>query len=156
MTVCLHGWIMNSNLFNSLEEAAVQSLLTLNSTSKKSLSADRLWIMNYFALFAKDFDFGFKNLYGDSLYNSALFATRQQLIKNCIKFLLLKELIERDITSIHLRYQITDRGKNLCRKFNSDFSLDYIRITKTIDEKISSLSDKELIYLIQNSTINKE
>ena len=70
-----------NNIFDTTSEVAMQCLITINCLNKKSLSLDRLWLINFLSLYAKDFKFSEINLYGDSIYSSVQLTVRHEKVK---------------------------------------------------------------------------
>jgi hypothetical protein len=144
-----------NNLFDTNYEIAMQCLITLNTLKQKSLSTDRLWLINFLSLYAKDFNFSDNNLNGDSIYSKVQLSMKREKIKEAILLLITKNLIRfDDIQSIN--FTITESGQKLVEKINSNFSIAYREATKNVCKSVKNMSDIELLDFTYKLIINKE
>lgn len=144
-----------NNIFNTTSEVAMQCLITINSLNKKSLSLDRLWLINFLSLYAKDFKFNDSNLYGDSIYSSVQLTVRYEKVKKAILLLISKHLIELDGGKI-TKISITQKGQELVENLNSGFASSYKVVTSSIYNAVKNMSDLELLTFTHEHILNKE
>lgn len=122
---------------------------------EKSLSLDRLWLINFLSLYAKDFKFSDINLYGDSIYSSVQLTVRHEKVKKAILLLVSKHLIKLDEGKI-AKISITQKGQDLVEKLNSDFASSYKVVTNSIYNTLKNMSDLELLAFTHEHILNKE
>lgn len=144
-----------NNIFDTTSEVAMQCLITINCLNKKSLSLDRLWLINFLSLYAKDFKFSEINLYGDSIYSSVQLTVRHEKVKRAILLLVSKHLIKLDERKIG-KISITQKGQDLVEKLNSDFASSYKVVTNSIYNTLKNMSDLELLAFTYEHILNKE
>lgn len=144
-----------NNIFDTTSEVAMKCLITINCLNKKSLSLDRLWLINFLSLYAKDFKFSEINLYGDSIYSSVQLTVRHEKVKKAILLLVSKHLIKLDEGKIG-KISISKKGQDLVEKLNSDFATSYKVVTNSIYNTLKNMSDLELLAFTHEHILNKE
>lgn len=138
------------NVLGTVFETSLRILLLLSVIPGTSITEDRIWMIDYLSLYSEDFGFSSRNLHGYGAYRAGEYPAKRALAKDAIKSLVLDHQIAVKPTASGFRYSITEEGMEFCKQFTSDYSEDYITSVKRVVRKVQTLSDRQILVLIQN------
>lgn len=142
---------MSEKIFNTEIETSLRVLINLN-TINKDISQDELIVSDFLAIYGKLFNIADYNLHGDSPLSKSEYAVKRELIQNVIKSLVLDELLILH-TSNGFKYSISNKGKELCKKLQTQYSIEYSSFVKNAYEYLKNNELNKVINLITATTI---
>lgn len=137
------------SVLGTVFETSLRILLLLAENPNDVMSEDRIWMLDYMALYSNDFGLSDRNLHGYGAYRAGEYPAKRALAQEAIKSLVLDRYVAVLPTEDGFKYSITVDGKQVCSQFTSDYSEDYIGAIKRVLKKMHSRSDSEIAYLIQ-------
>lgn len=139
-----------TELFNTPFETALRVLLLLETEARKDFSINMIACVDFAALYGKSFDISEMNLHGDNLFKFSEFATRKELTRDGIAFLVRRGFVEVKPTRNGFIYQISPDGLEFSQRLDTKYSYDYRRQVSLALQQFSG--DTEQIIL---NKINK-
>ncbi len=144
---------MSKSVIESDFEYLLRILLLLNEVRDGYLDKNRICLIDFMAIYAKDFNLNEKNINGYSPYRFGEYFAKKRNIPSVIKKLMGFQYVVAVKNNNDGKYGITDKGKELCKKIANDYADDYVAIVKLIlTEK--RLDDKD-VSLIETDIKNK-
>ncbi len=139
---------MRNDLFNSTFEMELRVALLLCVGAKQPCSLERLLALDFVSCYAGSFGFSDSNLHGDNSFMYSELSSRRELIREAIKPLVYRGIVEPRINRGYL-YKITDAGREYVLSLESEYSKEYREIAETVINELSNYSDEELMRMIQ-------
>ncbi|WP_455325336.1 ABC-three component system middle component 2 [Facklamia languida] len=141
-----------NDIFNTNKENSNRVLLNLYA--HHSLNRDRIILIDFISLYAKDFGISDFNLNGDGPYNLTEYGTKKLQITESIKFLVRQNYIDVDIINNHFIYTINDRGLKYCNTLKSDYAADYIEQVHIVSSYFVDFTDAEILKFIEKTAVS--
>jgi hypothetical protein len=130
-----------TRLFNSVFEMELHLLILLSEATVWPLSQSVLLCLDYMTVYGKEFGISDSNLHGDSAYKFHEQASRNEIIPEALKKLVVSEMVIPSLDKGY-KYQISDKGENFISQVNDPYSDEYRRnareVFKTYDVKNSA------------------
>lgn len=136
-----------NNIFNSTFENSLRALLILSSENK-AISNDMISILDFISIYNKTLGVGEKDLNGQNSFVFCEYTTRRQIIKESIKELVLRGLIDVVQMKKGFCYKINKNGKDVVSSFNTNYAKDYLLAIQTTLEFAKGKNEKKLISFI--------
>lgn len=114
-----------NELFNTPFETALRMLLLLETEPRTDLTINMIAALDFAALYGKSFEFSDENLHGDNLFKFSEFATRKELAREGLKYLVQRGLIDVCATKSGFIYKISFEGKKFSKKLDTKYAQDY-------------------------------
>lgn len=109
-------------------------------------------VLDFIACYDADFHVSELNLHGDNRVKYGEISSRRSLLKEAIKPLLVKGLVEVTIDRGYL-FTISDFGKRYVDKFECEYSKEYLKVAKNVIMKYRDKSDEYLMELVQGGSL---
>ena len=139
-----------NEIFNSSFETGLRVLLLLSSIRPQAATIDRITAYDFTTIYGRDFGVSKNNLHGDSEL-----ASKRTNCNEGIKEFVLDGLISIKRTEEGFTYYLNQSGKKYVESLSSDYAAQYLEISQKVHQKFSSVSDEEIINLINKKAINE-
>lgn len=137
------------NVLGTAFETFLRLLLLLSVSDRDEMSEDRIWMLDYLALYSRDFDMSDHNLHGYGAYRFGEYPAKRALAHEAIKSMVLDHFIEATPTDNGFRFSITREGLAFTDQFTTDYSEAYIEAAENVIRRTSALSDEEIATMVQ-------
>jgi hypothetical protein len=144
-----------NEIFNSSFETGLRVLLLLSSIRPQAATIDRITAYDFTTIYGRDFGVSKNNLHGDSNFNFSELASKRTNCNEGIKEFVLDGLISIKRTEEGFTYYLNQSGKKYVESLSSDYAAQYLEISQKVHQKFSSVSDEEIINLINKKAINE-
>lgn len=144
-----------NEIFNSSFETGLRVLLLLSSIQPQAATIDRITAYDFITIYGRDFGVSKTNLHGDSNFNFSELASKRTNCNEGIKEFVLDGLISIKHTEEGFTYYLNQSGRKYVESLSSDYATQYLEISKEVHQKFSSVSDEEIIKLINKKAINE-
>lgn len=139
-----------NKLFNSCLENSLRVLLLLYSYKESYFNIDMISALDFIAINGKSLELNDNNLNGDNVFYLSEYTNKRIEIKEVIKKLLFKDLIEIKNTKQGFNYRINENGITLAESLNSNYAFEYIEAVKKMSTFTKNMSVKQLIFYINS------
>lgn len=113
-----------NKIFNTTFENSLRLLIILNSVNK-ALDSDFLATIDFMSIYNKTLNIGEKDLNGQNSFAFCEYTTRRKIIKQAIKELVLKNLIDVIQMAKGFCYKINNNGRDVVNSFNTNYAKEY-------------------------------
>lgn len=144
-----------NEIFNSSFETGLRVLLLLSSIQPQAATIDRITAYDFITIYGRDFGVSKTNLHGDNNFNFSELASKRTNCNEGIKEFVLDGLISIKRTEEGFTYYLNQSGKKYVESLSSDYAAQYLEISQKVHQKFSSISDEEIINLINKKAINE-
>lgn len=148
--------IKSNNILNSIHEVGIRILIQLYLLNGKEKSSDYISSLDYLSLYSKTFNIGDNDLNGQNPYRLGEFASRLNVGKQSLKFLVSLGLCSVIHVNKGFRYVITDSGIKVVENLSNDYAELYKQIAKNTQSVFSDYSDVDIIKYISMISNKKE
>ena len=124
-------------IFNSEFEVSMRVLLLL-AKFKDGLDKDKIMYLDFFTIYAKNYNLGEENINGNSSFMINDLSLQPLLYENAIKELVLDGLINVRNTNEGFYYQINNDGTLLCDSMSSNYAEIYKVNSQFVYNKFSN------------------
>lgn len=135
-------------------ELSLRFLLLLDVSDDAGMTEERLCCLDFICTYAHDFGLGEYNLHGNSSYRFSEFVTRQLISNAAIRSLVMKGLLNVDLSEHGFVYSLNDVGSQFCKSFQSEYAQEYCGIAGHVSHILSSQSDSSLLTLIRSKSVS--
>ena len=142
-----------NEVFNSIFEISLRTLLVLETYGKQGLTSDMIAAIDFITVYGKDFGISEENLHGDNTFKFSEFAARRSSVQKAVKWLVTNGLVTISIAPNGFTYLINSRGSDYCAKFNNEYAVAYMTLMQKTQEFISQKSEREVIELINRHSV---
>lgn len=101
-----------TELFNTPFETSLRVLLLLETEARTDFSINMIACVDFAALYGKSFDISEMNLHGDNLFKFSEFATRKELTRDGMAFLVRRGFVDVNPRRMVLSIRYPPREKN--------------------------------------------
>ncbi len=136
-----------NKIFNSTFENSLRVLLILSSDNR-ALSNDMISILDFISIYNKTLGVGEKDLNGQNSFAFCEYTTRRQIIKESIKELVLRGLIDVVQMKKGFCYKINKNGKEVVSNFHTNYAENYLLATQSTLKFGKGKNEKQLISFI--------
>ncbi|MDD4494678.1 MAG: hypothetical protein PHV32_10110 [Eubacteriales bacterium] len=143
-----------NDVFNTLLEVSLRTLLVLGANNGKSATSDMIAAIDFITVYSKDFDIADVNLHGDNSFKFSEFAVRHDTVSKAVKKLVLDGFVSVAVKKNGFEYAINDNGTNYCLKFESDYAACYTDLASKVWVLVSEQSERDVMELINRHSIN--
>lgn len=134
-------------VFNSRFENSLRMLLLLNCFSEAK-DLESLYILDFLAIYGRDFEITTNNLNGDNDFKFSEFQSRKGICRKALKELVLKGLVT-PIKSIDgILYQVTDAGKEYAGELKSEYAIEYKDNAQKVIQYSGNYSNRQIMAMI--------
>lgn len=140
-------------VFNTPFELSLRALFILNKLNQSHISIERLVALDFLIVYGKDFGISEYNLHGDNDYKYSEYSSKRTLMKDAIKCLGKRNLIDAICTNRGFYFMINDFGRNYCSALNNIYKEEYSYILQSVLNKTKNYTDRELINKINEYSI---
>ncbi len=142
------------NIFNTVYEVSLRILLILATENSSENTVERISALDFITVNGATFGISDKNINGNSVFRFGEFPLRRDLTKDALIELVLDGFVIVKQTKIGFCYVITDRGKECCAEFDSDYAAEYYSTLVRVLMAIKGKTERELLTLIyKKSTV---
>ena len=145
---------MKNRLFNSVFEMELRILLLLSTGRKKKYTIERIVELDFIICYAESFQFPYENLHGDNNYMYGELSNRRFLVREAVKELVTKGLIEVNICDGY-QFNISETGRKYIKKLKSTYATQYLMIAVEVVKTFSRLSYEQLAASIRENAIRE-
>ena len=142
------------NIFNTSFEMSLRVLLLLSSDNGTAKTADMIALADTITIYSGAFDLSGDNLHGDIDFVLDKFDARRELIKQALKDLTLRGLINIAQYDDGFRYTINEIGLNFCGSLTSDYANEYRILSLAAHQLIGTKNEREVFAMI-NATAKR-
>lgn len=135
-------------------ELSLRFLLLLDVSDDASMTEERLCCLDFICTYAQDFGLDSFNLHGNSSYRFSEFITRQMISNEAIRSLVMKGLLNVDVSEQGFMYSLNDAGSRFCKSLQSEYAQEYCGIAGHISHVLSGQSDSSLHAMISSKSVN--
>lgn len=136
-----------NKLFNSTFENAIRLLVLLNECDMPQ-TIDKLYVLDFLALYGASFGITEQNLNGDNAYKFSVFASHRESIKEAIKELVLNRTVQAVNYNNALSYIVTPEGEDFCELLDSEYAKEYKKNVQMVIRYTANKSERALISAI--------
>lgn len=140
---------MMNKLFNTVFENSLRMILLLDLYEMPQ-TLDMLYAVDFMAQYGKTFGITNEELNGSNPFKFSEFTGRRDLVKESLRQLVLKGLVQPVKTSKGMAYVISAEGEEYCAMLDSEFALKYKEYACRAIEIVGNKSERQII-----SQINK-
>ena len=144
-----------SNIFNSKYEVSLRILIQLFILDGNKKSSDYISSLDYLTLYSKTFLFGEHDLHGNNPYRLGELASRLDVGKKSLKFLVANGFCNVEIDNCGLVYSITESGRKLVGELKTEYANAYMNLAIDTQDYFSEYSEIEILKYI-NGISRKE
>ena len=137
---------MRAKIFNTVFETSLRVILLLSE--KSPLTEIQITGIDFITTYAKYFDAGMMNLNGDGHVLLASYSSRQKVMKEAIKKLVVEDFTAPLQTKTGFVYCLTENGVKLAEDLRSEYACNYRTLVKKIPKQVFEMPDHKLIQLI--------
>lgn len=134
-------------LFNSTFENSLRIAILLGCFSSPQ-TVDMLYAADFMTIYGKVFGVSDADLNGDNQYKFSEFASRRQIVQNALKKLVLDGFALPSETSDGIVYSITDYGRKMIDRLESDYAREYRKVAATVAKRIQGQEERTVITRI--------
>lgn len=139
--------------YNSIAEMKLRILLLLHCT-KNHLSSDMIAALDFITVYGVTFKVSDFNLHGDNKFKFSELPSRREKVYDALKELVKERLVD-VVLSNGFCFEISDKGNNYIKDFDSPYSLEYSEIASKVIDLYGAVEESKLYKLIQSkSTIS--
>ena len=143
-----------NNIFSTSFEMSLRILLLLSTDNGVAKTADMIALTDTITIYSGAFDLSVKNLHGDIDFVLDKFDTRRELVKQALKDLALKGLINIAQYNDGFRYAINEAGQNFCVNLTSDYANEYREMSIAAHQLVGMKNEREVFVMI-NATAKR-
>lgn len=133
-----------ARLFNSTFENAIRIAILLCCCSSPQ-TVDMLYAADFMTTYGKTFGVATADLNGDNQYKFSEFVSRRQIVQNALKKLVLDGVAIPQQSSNGITYIISDYGRAMVDRLESDYAQEYKQIAMSVIKNISGRSERSVI-----------
>ena len=138
-----------NRLFNTVFENSLRMILLLDLYEMPQ-TLDMLYAVDFMTQYGKTFGITNEELNGSNPFKFSEFTGRRDLVKESLRQLVLKGLVQPVETSKGMAYVISAEGEEYCAMLDSEFALKYKENACRTIEIVGNKSERQII-----SQINK-
>lgn len=143
-----------SSIFNTSFEISLRVLLTLEATSREWCSADWIAASDFITVYSGDFGIADENLHGENNYRYSEYALRREMIREALKSLVSRQLIDVKSTSEGFKYALGKLGSEYCTEMENDYSQRYRELAKAVKDAFGHKTDNEILGLVRRNSLS--
>lgn len=136
-----------NKLFNSVQEMSLRVLLLLSKNNDSYYSLEKIVSIDFITCYSADFKIPYPNLHGINKFKFGEIANRRMLVKNSIKYLTIRGLIEIKIENGY-KFRISQLGYTYVNLLESPYSIKYREIAESAINKYGKDSDENILKLV--------
>lgn len=145
---------MSDLVYNSPFEVSLRLLLSFSVKAERWLSSDMVAALDFIAIYAASFGIDNKNLNGDGGFKFSEYAARRTIVHDAIKRLVIIGALDVIGSDEGFIYRISKDGLTFARRLETSYAKQYRIAVEEASERISGMSEKETIALINKTAIN--
>lgn len=139
-----------NNIFNSRYEVSLRILIQLFILDGHKKSSDYISSLDYLTIYSKTFCFGEHNLHGNNPYRLGELASRLDVGKKSLKFLVSNGFCNVEIDNDGLVYSITESGRKLVEEFKTEYANAYMNLDIDTQDYFKEYSEIEILKYIND------
>lgn len=143
-----------NNIFNTPFEVSLRVLLTLEASPRHWVSSDWITAVDFITTYCKDFGLSDENLHGENNYKYSEFALRRELVKEALKALVSRRLVEVRALSNGFLYILAKAGGNYCADLTSDYAENYRELAAVVGLYVNGKPEREILALINKHSLS--
>lgn len=143
-----------SNIFNTSFEISLRVLLTLESAPLQWWTADLIAASDFITVYSGDFGITAVNLHGVNSFKYSEFALRREMVKEALKALVARDLIDVKSAQDGFMYTLSKNGGECCGEIESSYAQSYRELAASVREKFADKTDREVLRLINRNSIS--
>lgn len=136
-----------NRLFNTVFENSLRMLLLLNLYEMPQ-TLDMLYAVDFMTQYGKTFGITNEELNGSNPFKFSEFTGRRDLVKESLRQLVLKGLVQPVETSKGMSYVISSEGEEYCAMLDSEFAMKYKEYASKTIAMIGNKSERQIISQI--------
>lgn len=137
--------ILNGNL-----EVALR-LLAILTTCKTAMTIERLSVYSYFALYLSDYKSDKDSMHPEIPYRNSSFINSNDVIMQALEMLLMRGLVESDVTKTSLKFKSTELGEALFGQIDGGYKKKLVTSIEEAHRLMKGKSDRYLNNYIYNN-----
>ena len=130
--------ILNGNF-----EVALR-LLAILTTCKTAMTVERLSVYSYFTLYLSDYKSDEDSMHPEIPYRNSSFINSNDVIMQALEMLLMRGLVECDVTNASLKFKSTELGEALYGQIYGDYKKKLVTSIKDAHQLMKGKSDRYL------------
>ncbi len=143
-----------SNIFNTSFEISLRVLLTLESAPLQWWTADLIAASDFITVYSGDFGIAAVNLHGVNSFKYSEFALRREMVKEALKALVARDLIDVKSAKDGFMYTLSKNGGEFCGEIESSYAQSYRELAAAVRENFADKTDREVLRLINRNSIS--
>jgi hypothetical protein len=144
-----------TQIFNSELEISLR-VLVITNVMRAPISVDHITTIDLFSSYGKNYGFLEFNLHGDSSYSFSEIASRRYQVSQSINTLVLSGLLMPLQNAYGFTYIISEDGRKVCEKMETDYFKKYIDSVRLIIQKTQNWTDEKLINYATKESVRRE
>ena len=140
-------------IYNTVFEVSLRLLLFLATDSKAVNTVERIAAIDLITLNARNFGIADDNLHGDGDFRFGEFSLRREMVKKALQELVLNGMVAIKNTKVGFCYEISEKGKECCAEFDSEYADEYYTILIKVTEACRNKTEREILSLINRQPI---
>ncbi len=131
-------------VIGSIYEISQRIVVMMNSLPNLLLDERQIAAIDFIAVYAEDFDIIDKNLHGYGNYRFSEYASRKALTSAALKQLVLKRLVNLNITPEGYTYSISDAGMERYQKLDNSYAKEYSLAVKAVLQRFPDINSTQM------------
>lgn len=148
--------ITMSNIFNSRYEVSLRILIQLFILNGNKKTSDYISSLDYLSIYSKTFNFGEYNLHGNNPYRLGELASRLDVGKKSLRYLVANGFCNVEINNDGLVYSITESGIKVVEDFKTHYALEYMNLAIDAQCHFKEYSEIQLLKYINGISRQEE
>lgn len=143
-----------SSIFNTPFEVSLRILLTLESAPRQWWTADRIAAFDFITAYSGDFGIANANLHGENNYKYSEFALRRETVKEALKSLVAKNLVDVQASTDGFVYALSKAGGDFSSTIESSYANNYRELAVAVKIHYGEKTDRSLLAAINQNAIS--
>ena len=139
-------------IFNNKHELSIRALLILYSFNKE-LTIEGIAAIDLITTYGKEFELLNYNLHGNNPLSFCEISTRRIEMKESMKFLVIKGMVNVISSKNGFLYIINEKGKNICEQIESEYGKEYLKLSKILANKLDFNTEQEIINYVLSCSL---
>ena len=115
------------------------------------MTVERLSVYSYFTLYLSDYKSDEDSMHPEIPYRNSSFINSNDVIMQALEMLLMRGLVESDVTKVSLKFKSTELGEALYGQIDGDYKKKLVTSIKDAHQLMKGKSDRYLNNYIYNN-----